>query len=218
MGQGTCPQGNQGKIFCRVLNFLLVIIVERELERRRVKVWNDEQLILSFRAGNPSAFETIIKHYQGYVFAIILSFVNGNEASDIAQEVFLQLYRSLPGYKSDNLKAWIGKITVHKAIDWKRSHQTRFDMEPNNIDIMALQDNMAQAPDEFVISQENRQRIRALCHNLPSRYGRVIIKYYYENKSYQQIAREEGVNLRTVESRLYRARNLIRQKWKEEQG
>jgi len=172
---------------------------------------------LSFRAGNPAAFETIIKHYQGYVFAVILNFVNENEAPDIAQEVFLQLYRFLPRYESNNLKAWIGKITVRKAIDWKRSHP-RLSEELNDIDIAAIPDNLSLMPDEFIIKQENRQRIQTVCQNLPSRYGRVIIKYYYENKSYQQIAREEGVNLRTVESRLYRAKNLIRSKWKEEQG
>ena len=187
------------------------------MERRGVKVWNDEQWLLSFRAGNPAAFEKIIKHYQGYVFAIILSFVNENEAPDIAQEVFLQLYRSLPRYESNNLKAWIGKITVRKAIDWKRSHPPQV-QELNDIDITTIRDNISLMPDEFIINQENRQQIRSICQNLPSRYERVIIKYYYENKSYQQIAHEEGVNLRTVESRLYRAKNLIRSKWKEEQG
>ena len=205
------------KIYCRVLNFLIVIIVEKALERRGVKVWNDEQWILSFHAGNPAAFEAIIKHYQGYVFAIVLNFVTENEAPDIAQEVFLQLYRSLPRFESNNLKAWIGKITVRKAIDWKRSHP-RFGEEQNNIDITTIKDNITLMPDELIIKEDNRQRIQSICRNLPSRYGRVIIKYYYENKSYQQIAREEGVNLRTIESRLYRARNLIRQQWKEEQG
>lgn len=187
------------------------------MERRGVKVWNDEQWLLSFRAGNPAAFETIIKHYQGYVFAIILNLVTENEAADIAQEVFLQLYRSLPRFESNNLKAWIGKITVRKAIDWKRSHP-RFNKEINDIDITNVKDNITLMPDELIIKEDNRQRIQAICQNLPSRYGRVIIKYYYEDKSYQQIAREEGVNLRTIESRLYRARSLIRSKWKEEQG
>ncbi len=201
------------------MKFLIVIISEKAVERRGVKVWSDEQWLLSFHAGNPAAFETIIKHYQSYVFAIILNFVNENEAPDIAQEVFLQLYRSLPRYESNNLKAWIGKITVRKAIDWKRTHpQFSGEYSNSDIDITTIPDNIAFLPDEFIINQENRQRVKNICQNLPSRYGRVILKYYYENKSYQQIAREEGVNLRTVESRLYRARNLIRSKWKEEQG
>lgn len=170
---------------------------------------------MSYRRGDPNAFETIIQHYQGYVFAVILNFVSQNEAPDIAQEVFLQLYRSLPHFESNNLKAWIGKITAHKAIDWKRSH-VRYNEEPDDSDITNIKDN-SMMPDEFVIKQENQQMIRAIWRNLPSRYGRVITKYYFENKSYQQIAREEGVNLRTIESRLYRAKHMIRSRWKEEQ-
>ncbi len=171
---------------------------------------------MSFRRGDPNAFETMIKHYQGYVFAIILNFVNDNEAPDIAQEVFLQLYRSLPHFQSNHLKAWIGKITVHKAIDWKRSH-ARYNEGPSDLDINTVTDN-AMMPDEFIIRQENRRQIQTICRSLPSRYARVIIKFYFENKSYLQIAREEGVSLRTIESRLYRAKHMIRSQWKEEQG
>lgn len=169
---------------------------------------------MAFQAGNPDAFEAIIKQYQGYVFAIVLNFVNVDEAPDVAQEVFLQLFRSLPRYESNNLKAWIGTITARKAIDWKRSHPPR---EENDIDMGSLQDTFAVMPDEFIINLDNRRKIKKLCLSLPVRYARVINQYYYENKSYHQIAREEGITVRTVESRLYRARNLIRQKWKEEQ-
>jgi RNA polymerase sigma factor (sigma-70 family) len=199
------------------LQFIIVIISEKEKERRRVKVWNDEKLVLAFLAGDQNAFELLIKHYQAYVFAIILSFVEENDASDIAQEVFLQLYRSLPQYESDNLKAWIGKITVHKAIDWKRKH-TRYEQKKIDTDLSLIKDLSVPIPDEFMINQENRRQVQLICSQLPPRYGRIITKYYYENKTYQQIAREEGVNIRTIESRLYRARNLIRQRWKEVQG
>jgi len=189
--------------------------MKKERERRGVKVWNDEHWVQAFLAGDQDAFELIIQHYQAYVFAIILNFVDENDASDIAQEVFLQLYRSLPQYKPDNLKAWIGKITTHKAIDWKRGH-ARLGQELTDMDFSLVKDRTVQMPDDLIINSENRQQVQNICMNLPPRYGRIITKYYYENKSYQQIAREEGINVRTVESRLYRARNLIRQKWKEE--
>jgi hypothetical protein len=66
--------------------------------------------------GDLQAFERFIEQYQAYVFAIILRFVNDpDDAQDIAQEVFLQLYRSLPQYRPENLKAWVGKIATNKA-------------------------------------------------------------------------------------------------------
>ena len=44
-------------------------------------------------------------------------------------------------------------------------------------------------------------------------YSRVLMRYYFEHQSYQQIAREEGISLKTVESRLYRARKILRKRW-----
>lgn len=183
--------------------------------KEEVKVWNDNQMISRFLANDSSAFEAIINHYQSYVFAIVLNFVGENEAPDIAQEIFLQLYRSLPRYRPDNLKAWIGKIAVNKAIDWKRSH-ARFKQENAELNADTLIDDHI-LPDEIIIKQENQLRLQTICRTLPPRYKRVITKYYYENKSYRQIAQEEGISLKTVESRLYRARSFIRQKWKEGQ-
>lgn len=179
------------------------------------KVWNDERSVQACLNGDQAAFELIIKNYQAYVFAIILNFAAENDAPDIAQEVFLQIYRSLPQYEPDNFKAWIGKIAARKAIDWKRRH-SRYDRELTNIDLSLVRDKSGLGPDELIIGQENRQQVQNICTSLALRYGTIITKYYYENKTYQQIAREEGISVRTVESRLYRARNLIRQKWKEE--
>jgi RNA polymerase sigma factor (sigma-70 family) len=173
-------------------------------------------VINRFLANDPDAFEAIITHYQNYVFAIVLNFVSEDEASDLAQEIFLQLYRFLPRYKPDNLKAWIGKIAVNKAIDWKRSN-SQFKQKNIEIDPTTLMDVNSPIPDEIIIKRENQHQIQTICQTLPSKYKRVIIMFYYENKSYQQIAKEEGVSLKTVESRLYRARSLIRQRWKEGQ-
>jgi len=90
---------------------------------RRGKIWDAEKLVQACLSGDQAAFAQIVEHYQAYVFAIILNFVEKSDAPDVAQEVFLQLYHSLSQYEPDNFTAWIGKITVCKAIDWKRSHK-----------------------------------------------------------------------------------------------
>lgn len=105
---------------------------------------------------------------------------------------------------------------MNKAIDWKRSHSRsswdNIELDTNLIDINSP------IPDELIIKQENHNQIQTICETLPPIYERVIILFYYENKSYQQIAKEEGISLKTVESRLYRARSLIRQRWMEGQA
>ena len=128
--------------------------------------------------------------------------------------MFLQLYRSLPDYQLDHLKAWIGKITVNKAIDWKR-RQAKFILEDPDTALEKVMDDRSIGPDQQVIQHERATKIKDLCRTLPPRYSRIVIKYHFEEKSYQQIAREEGISLKTVESRLYRARKMMRERWKE---
>jgi RNA polymerase sigma factor (sigma-70 family) len=179
-----------------------------------VKVCHDE--IEGFLVRDPQAFEELINQYKAYVFAIILRFVNDpDDAQDIAQEVFLQLYRSLPEYQPDHLKAWIGRITTNKAIDWKRKRARQLALVDSDMDRQTISGVMDMNPEQMLLQQERDSHIKDLCRSLPPRYSQIMIKYHFENKSYQQIAREEGISLKPVESRLYRARRLLREQWKE---
>jgi RNA polymerase sigma factor (sigma-70 family) len=179
-----------------------------------VKVCHDE--IEGFLARDPQAFEELINQYKAYVFAIILRIINDpDDAQDIAQEVFLQLYRSLPEYQPDHLKAWIGRITTNKAIDWKRKRARQLALVDSDMERQTIPGVMDMSPEQMLLQQERESHVKDLCRSLPPRYSQVIIKYHFENKSYQQIAREEGISLKTVESRLYRARRLLRERWKE---
>jgi len=112
------------------------------------------------------------------------------------------------------LKAWIGKITVNKAIDWKR-RQAKYILEDRETELDRIVDDRLISPDRQVIQHERAINIKKLCRTLPPRYSSIVIKYHFEEKSYQQIAREEGISLKTVESRLYRARKMMRERWKE---
>ncbi|MDD4047879.1 MAG: sigma-70 family RNA polymerase sigma factor [Clostridia bacterium] len=177
-----------------------------------------EELIQKSLAGNQDAFRDMVETYKAYVFAIILNFVKEKElAENIAQEVFLQVYCSLPQYRFQNFKAWIGKIAVTKAIDQRRKTKNHLREEPLKECYIACaeEDRQPENPEELLIDKEKGKRVREICCHLPDVYREVMMKYYFEEKNYQQIATEEGVAIKTVESRLYRARILFRQRWGE---
>lgn len=164
--------------------------------------------------GDDEAFSLLVEEYKAYVFAIILKFVQEQDiVQDIAQEVFLQVYRSLPGYRSQNFKGWIGKITVNKAIDYKRAQERRI-WELADAD-MAVRINKEENldPDGQLMQKEKKLRVIETLNQLPAIYKLVMYKFYFQGKSYEEIACEEGISLKTVESRLYRGRNIFRQKW-----
>lgn len=179
-------------------------------------VITDEELLQQVLAGDQNALRMLVDRYKAYVFAIILNLLPGsNDAEDIAQEVFLQVYRSLPDYRPQNFKAWLGKIVLNKTLDWKRSHSKFNQQEPLNIGYLT-DESESRAPDLLLIKNENKDQLREICRQLPRIYGEIIQEYYFESRSYAEIAKRGGVSIKTVESRLYRARSMIKQKWKEE--
>ncbi|MEL7564627.1 MAG: sigma-70 family RNA polymerase sigma factor [Dehalobacterium sp.] len=180
---------------------------------------NDTQLVRRCLSGEQEAFRLIVERYQGYVFAIILNLVREkDQAENIAQEVFFQIYRSLHQYRNENFKSWIGKIAVTKAIDWsrKKKRQSKEEIVADVEVVGGEVRDSSQTPEELLLQKERRERIREVCDCLPEIYRRMMIKFYLEEKSYQEIAREEGTGVKTVESRLYRGRILFRQEWRRE--
>lgn len=179
----------------------------------------DGELVQRCLNGNQDAFALLVDRYKAYVFAVILHIVSEQtEAENIAQEVFLQVYRSLSQYRSANFKGWIGKIAAAKAIDWRRAHRQRAQetLMPEVASECAAGQSGWQLPEEVLLASENRQRVREICAKLPAVYRDVISRFYFEGKTYQQIAREDETTVKTVESRLYRARHLFRERWEEE--
>lgn len=181
---------------------------------------NESILIKKAVEGDQDAFAEIVDLYKNYVFAIILNFIKDyNEVENVAQEVFLQIYLSLPNYKADNFKGWIGRITSNKSIDWIRKKKSKFREEVLD-DSESLTDNPKfshrETPEEILLEKEKREAVSKLCKSVPPIYEDVIIKFYLHGKSYDEIAEEEGVTVKTIASRLYRGRNMLREKWREE--
>lgn len=180
---------------------------------------HDDQLIRQAQRGDQEAFRQLVDQYKAYVFAIVLRFIKEHqEAENVAQEVFLQVYRSLPQYRFQGLKPWLGKIAVTKAVNWHRTRiRSPLQAEvPVNEEIPARQD--LAGPEEIYLRKERQEKVRTVCRELPEVYRRTVVKFYLEEKSQQQIALEEATTVKTIESRLYRARQIFREKWGEQDG
>ena len=179
---------------------------------------NEFQLIEKAKKGDKDSFEEIVDLYKNYVFAIILNFIKDyNEVENVAQEVFLQIYISLPEYKNDNFKAWVSKVASNKSIDWIRKKKSKFreeTMEKSDYLIDVVNIEKEKTPEDILLQKEKSKEISKICKSLPLIYEDVIIKFYLEGKSYEEIAEEENVAVKTIASRLYRGRNMLKEKWR----
>ncbi|WP_379129321.1 RNA polymerase sigma factor [Paenibacillus sp. sgz500958] len=175
-------------------------------------------MIKAICQGDGSAFRQFVEIYSEQVYKVTYSVLRDTkEAEDAAQETFLQIYKALPEYRFQGLKTWITRIALHKAIDARRR---RGRQREQSADYEYMLDQTP-AGDEDVLSgvvrRDRKIRLWNEVDNLPSAHREVVIAFYLENKNYEQIAAEKGITLKTVESRLYRARQWIRAHWKEEE-
>lgn len=163
--------------------------------------------------------------YQAYIYKLVFSVVkNHADAEDVTQETFVKIYRALPQYEFKGFKTWISRIAMNKAIDHLRKSE-RIQLrenaltDPNQLTASDLERqylDLDPTTEQQVVMKETRQLVHAQLQEVPDNYREVVEAYYFENKTYVEIADEQGVATKTVESKLYRAKQWMRKRWKEE--
>jgi len=133
----------------------------------------------------------------------------------VTQEVFVRIYLSLPQYRNQGFKTWISRIAVNKSIDLKRSRMRKPEELSEATEELFLEHAAANEVEDVFLRKERQDRLRQKVNELPPNYRNVVVAYYIEEKSYQEIAHKEGIEIKSVESRLYRAKKWLREHWKE---
>jgi RNA polymerase sigma factor (sigma-70 family) len=176
----------------------------------------DDELIEKARSGNDHAFRIIVEKYRNLVFHTVYGVLrNEKDAEDAAQEVFLKIYTSLPQYEKKGFTTWVTRIAVNHAIDIKRKKWRRHE------EMHVEYEETSHAPpgegiELLVIKREKKQLIRERLNELPANYRVVVEGFYIEDKSYEELAAELNLKAKTVEVRLYRARQWMKKHWKED--
>lgn len=167
-------------------------------------------------AGDELAFARLVELFSPFLLAVILPIVGSPEtAEDILQETFIQVYRSLPRYRGGSIKHWLARIATNKAIDWKRKCKRSLVTAEYSGQAEVAELSSGLSAEDEVIYRESLSRLLSLCQELPDHYRHTFTGFYLEGKDYRVLAAEAGVTVKTVESRLYRARKILREKLRE---
>ena len=156
--------------------------------------------------GDHSAFGEIVREYQSMVYSLALHFLRDpGAAEELAQEVFLELYRNLAGIKSvAHLRFWLRKAACHRAIDYARRRGTD---RP-----LSLEDVPEPAAVASVADPLLEERLWKLVRSLPEKWRMALIMRYQEDMSVQEIAEAMEMPVNTVKSSLERALAALREK------
>jgi RNA polymerase sigma factor (sigma-70 family) len=168
------------------------------------------------REGNEHAFRLLVEKYRNDVFRTVFAVLRDQkEAEDAAQEVFMKIYTSLSQYENQGFKTWMTRIAVNHAIDVKRKQARRREEVVDALEQQALGTPRDSVETE-IIENDQRKLVRKRLDELPENYREVIYGFYIAEKSYQQMAEEQKVQVKTIETKLYRARSWMKKNWKED--
>lgn len=180
------------------------------------KMINEKELIRRAKNGEKSAFEEIIGLYEKKVFSTIYYMVkNEHEVEDIAQEVFVKIYKNLKNFKEESsLYTWIYRITINVCIDEikKKKNVVYIDekLQTDEGEVEFQLEDESKGPDELAEDEELKRKLTECIRKLPVDQSTMIILRDIKGFTYMEIAEMTKTNLGTVKSKINRARASLK--------
>lgn len=181
-----------------------------------VEVQHDAEglVIEAIRQGDPEAMAELMRRHGRWVRGIIFG-ANGrlDEVDDVAQRVWMQVWRQARNLDDPSRwRVWLYRIARNAATDAARQRQRQRSFIGNLVERVWSRPTSARPADEQLAGEEQRRRMLEAIAALPDLYREPFVLRHLEDYSYQQIADVLGLPVDTVETRLVRARRLLRQR------
>jgi RNA polymerase sigma-70 factor (ECF subfamily) len=184
----------------------------------------DAQVMVRVREGDEAAFDYLIQKYRRPIIGFMYRMVhNAGAAEDLAQEVFLRVYRSRASYEpSAKFTTWLYRIATNLAVNYLRD--TRHERPENVVSLdepdeetgttMDVADKSATV-EQAMVARERLNAIRQKVQELPERQRTAVIMHKYQQMDYRQIAEVLKLSESATKSLLFRAYESLRMQLKD---
>lgn len=178
---------------------------------------DDRSLVINLKNRDEQAYRQLVSRYQAKLknvaYGIILDL---KESEDIVQDVFLKAFMGIDNFKCDSsIYTWLRRITINESLNWRRKWKRRFRWQHRSLEQDA-EYNIETASDEKGpenIYQEKQlsASIKEGLDKLPEKARAVLVLKEIEGLSYEEIGHLLGISKGTVSSRIFYAREKLRQ-------
>jgi RNA polymerase sigma-70 factor (ECF subfamily) len=178
----------------------------------------DTSLMLKVSSGDDPSFEVLLARHRTSVVNHLYRLVrNWAIAEELAQDVFLRVYRSRGKYRPGaKFATWLFRITTNVALNWRRdtrreSGHLRLDEDLVNVRKMELSDRTPRA-DQRLMEQDLSKQIQGAIESLPPKQLAAVLMHKYEGMDYSQIAQVLDCSIPALKSLLFRAYETLRRR------
>ncbi|MCK5730600.1 MAG: sigma-70 family RNA polymerase sigma factor [Draconibacterium sp.] len=182
---------------------------------------SETDIILKLQKGDEKAFKQLVDNYQKMVVNTCFSMVHStHDAEDIAQEVFIEVFRSIHKFRADaKISTWLYRIAVNRSLNFIRDnkksrwfHSFEDSVHTKNKELQNIATSNTDHP-EFQL--ENKQRTILLHEAIDSLAQNQKVAFTlskYEELSYQEISEVMDLSISSIESLLHRAKKNLQKK------
>lgn len=178
----------------------------------------DQELIERTAAKDHGAFKTLVDRYQAMVINTCYGLVgNRQDAEDVAQEVFFQVYKSANKFRHEaKLSTWLHRIAINRSLNFIRDNKWSRRLrnlgallgdEAEPVAQMPAPDSSR--PDVTLETKERDARLQKAIDSLPAKQRAAFVLHKYEGLSYQEVAKIMRRSLSSVESLIHRAKSNL---------
>lgn len=175
----------------------------------------ENRLVEQSKQGDEEAFGVLVKKYKTKVFNLAYSFTKDREtADDLAQEVFIKVYYALEKFKfKSGFGTWLYRIAVNHLKDHLRKHakERHISLEALGREPSLSEDEIKKKEKAQEVADRKKLLYQAL-RSLPEKYQVILSLRDIQGHSYEEIAGILKLSPGTVDSRLHRARKMLRKK------
>jgi len=180
---------------------------------------SDNEVIKRVLSGERDQYRILVERYQDMIFRTCIGFVHQKEdADDLSQEVFIQVYQSLSGFKGESsFSTWIYRFAVNASLNKLRKSSRNFILQRLDNLIspereLKLMLPVNEDPETLLINEEHRNRVRRAVDSLPENQRTAIVLSKYDDLSQKQIAEIMNISEGAVEALIQRGKANLRKK------
>lgn len=176
----------------------------------------DSLLMLKVREGDAPSFEILLHRHRPSVVNHLFRMIHNRAiAEELAQDVFVRVYRSRERYQPNaKFTTWLFRITTNVALNWRRdtrrqSAELHVDQLSTCVRTFEFRDNSMHM-DDVMIRQHKASQVRRAVESLPSKQLAAVLMHKYEGMDYAQIAEVLNCSVPALKSLLFRAYESLR--------